>query len=284
MIAKATRSDLEHINEERTWATIEDVSRSIRLFLATITIIWGMDIIAIKEVQKLFRPVLFELSNINEYIDEDKHIGKKKIYRFALSKLYVEDVKTTWNSLFTNASMETEEEFKLAPVRSIVVIVDELILDRARLASPGSPTSLLERIKMYRHVAAAKAMTMDTQHAYLGAPKELPLSKLNMGQMQQMITQLQAQIKGKPIAKSAAKGSVPKGNTFCYASASINGCHTANCRQSHYFVKYWSATSVGTDWEERAALIKKEHENGKWKFKPQYVEWAKAYPFSTQNK
>ena len=55
MIAKATRSDLEHSDEERTWATIEDVSRSIHLFLATMAIIWGMDIVAIKEMQKLFR-------------------------------------------------------------------------------------------------------------------------------------------------------------------------------------------------------------------------------------
>ena len=81
MIAKATRSGLENSDEERTWATIEDVSRSIRLFFATMAIVWGMDIVAIKEMQKLFRPVLSELSNINDYMEEDKHIGKKKIYR-----------------------------------------------------------------------------------------------------------------------------------------------------------------------------------------------------------
>jgi hypothetical protein len=73
-------------------------------------IVWGMDGVAIKEMQKLFRPVLSDLSNINDYMEEDKHIGKKKVYRFALSKLYMEDVKATWNALFNNASMETEEE------------------------------------------------------------------------------------------------------------------------------------------------------------------------------
>jgi hypothetical protein len=290
MIAKATRSGLENSDEERTWATIEDVSRSIRLFFATMAIVWGMDIVAIKEMQKLFRPVLSELSNINDYMEEDKHIGKKKIYRFALSKWYMDDVKTTWNALFTNASMETEEEFKLAPVRRIVVVVDALILERARLASSGWPTSLLERIKMYRHVAAANAMTMDTQHSYPGAPKAMPLPKLNAAQMQQMIVHLQAQVKGQTPVKSVDKSGVAesqaktKSSALCYASASITGCKTSNCKHSHYFVKYWSAISVGTNWEERAALIKKEHENGKWKFKPQYVEWAKAYPFSTQNK
>jgi hypothetical protein len=112
----------------------------------------------------------------------------------------------------------------------------------------------------------------------------MPLPKLNAAQMQQMILQLQAQMKGPSPAKPAAKGGIPKGNTFCYASASINGCKTSNCKQSHYFVKYWSATSVGTDWEERVALIKREHESGKWTFKPLYVEWAMAYPFSTQKK
>jgi hypothetical protein len=283
-IAKATRSGLENSDEERTWATIDDVSRSIRLFLATMAIVWGMDVVAIKEMQKLFRPVLSELSNINDYMEEDKHIGKKKIYRFALSKLYMEDVKTTWNALFNDASMETEEEFKLAPVKRISVVVEALIWERARLASSGSPTSLLERIKMYRHVAAANAMTMDTKHSYPSAPKAMPLHKLNAAQMQQMILQLQAQMKGSSPAKPAVKDGIPKGNTFCYASASINGCKTSNYKHSHYFVKYWSASSVGTDWEERAALIKREHESGKWTFKPQYVEWAMAYPFSIPKK
>jgi hypothetical protein len=108
--AKATRAGLENNDEGRTWSTIDDVSRSIRLFLATMAIVWGMDGVAIKEMQKLFRPVLSDLSNINDYMEEDKHIGKKKVYRFALSKLYMEDVKATWNALFNNASMETEEE------------------------------------------------------------------------------------------------------------------------------------------------------------------------------
>ena len=108
--AKATRAGLENNDEERTWSTIDDVSRSIRLFLATMAIVWGMDGVAIKEMQKLFRPILSELSNINDYMEEDKHIGKKKVYRFTLSKLYMEDVKATWNALFNNASMETEEE------------------------------------------------------------------------------------------------------------------------------------------------------------------------------
>ena len=114
--ATSTRATYESFDDGQAWATVEDLSISIRLFLATMAIVWGMDGIAVKSVRALFCPVLSEISNINEYMEEDSHIGKKKMYRLELSKLYLEDVKSTWNSLLLRAYVETEYEFKSASV------------------------------------------------------------------------------------------------------------------------------------------------------------------------
>ena len=82
---------------------------------------------AIKEMQKLFRPVLSELSNINDYMEEDKHIGKKKIYRFALSKWYMDDVQKPCRYL---VDMDLP---KISLLRNSIAIANFALLERALL-------------------------------------------------------------------------------------------------------------------------------------------------------